>query len=238
MSPSPRRLRKGSLQSDQVTELRQLIKDSKAEIINVLGEDLKAVKQNIQSLTSRLTALEESVQSIQRKHEQLTAEISNIRTDFGAREEESSKFILREMDDRMQRTTNVIIRGLPEGMGSVEERAKKDEEQVQSLLKAINAAWVNVGSVRRLGKVNKDKPRFLRVSFRAPVERQEVLRKAKQLKNTQYKDVFIQRDLTRLQQGAERLLRKELRDRRDRGEDVVIYAGEVHSKSELSDFRL
>ena len=232
------RLRKGSLQSDQMSELRLLIKESKTEIINVLGEDLKNVKQRLDSLTSRFTALEESVLSIQQKHEKLEAEISGVKTEMKAVMDWSCRQTFQEMDGRLLKMTDIIIRGLSEGTGTVEERAEQDVEAVNSLLASIEVDSEDVTDVRRLGKMNGGKPRLLRATFPNPTRRQEALRKAKLLRSSRFKNVYIQPDRTRMQQETERSLRKELKDRREQGEDVVLYRGEVRSRHGLTGFHL
>ena len=177
---TPRRTRQGSLQSDQVSELKLLIKESKSEILNVLRQELKSVRQEINSLTSRFTALEESVQSIQKKQVMLETEISAVKSGVESITEAS----LQEMDGRLRRTANVIIRGLPEVTGSVEERAKQDKRALAKVLEDIDAASVNISDLGRIGKQNGDKPRLLRVSFLAAAERLEVLRKARRLRDS------------------------------------------------------
>ena len=77
--------------------------------------------------------------------------------------------------------------------------------------------------IRRIGKVLKDKPRLLRVKFSDNISRDAVLRRSKYLRNSKYKDVYINKDLTPLQQTEQHALREELRRRRSRNEDVVIY---------------
>ena len=103
------------------------------------------------------------------------------------------------------------------------------------MLTALDVKSVEVNGVRRLGKPNKEKPRLLRASLPDPSKRQEVLRRAKLLKNSTFKNVFIQPDLTRMQQEIEPSLRKELKDRREQG-DVMIYAGRVRPRLGLKGF--
>ena len=234
---SPKRTRKGSLQPDQVSELRLLINETKKEIIDVLREDLKSVKQRLETLNSRFSTLEESVLSIQQKHEKLEAEISEVKSEMYHITEKSCRQTLSEMESRLLRMNNVIIRGLPEEDGTVEERADKDRETVQALFAELEVEQVTVTDVRRLGRPNKSKSRLLRASLPNPAKKQEILRKAKFLKNSSFKNVYVQADLTPAQQDIERDLRRRLKDRREQGEDVVIYAGEIRPRLGLKGFR-
>lgn len=237
---SPRRTRKGSLQTDQVSELKLLIKESRDEIINVLKEDMNCLKQQIESLTSRITDMETAVHLIQRDHDKLKSEVSAVKTETLSALEASSRLAFTEIDNRVMRTSNIIIRGLPEETGSVGERLRSDKDSVRNVLEAVEANSADVTEIRRLGKLDKDRSRLLRVTLRSPTIKQQVLRKAKLLRNSPFfKDVFLQPDLTPMQQELERKLRKEVDDRRKQGEDVVIYAGEVRLRADLNkNFRL
>lgn len=230
---SPPRTRKGSMQSDNLADLRLLIKESKKEVISVLSADLKSVTQRLDSLSSRFTALEESVAAINKKHESLESEMTAVRSDLCSVTENCCKIAFSEMDSRMLKMSNIIIRGLPEEHGTVDERVHSDEEAVKAMLTFLEVEPVSVVGVRRMGKPPKGKPRLLRATLTDPIRRQEVLRKAKHLKNSHFKEVFLQADLTQTQRDVERNLRKELHDRRENGEDVVIYAGEIRSRHEL-----
>lgn len=230
---SPARTRKGSIQADNVTDLRLLIKETKKEIISVLGQELKSVTQRLDSLSSRFTALEESVAAINKKHESLESEISAVKSELCSVTEKCCKIAVSEMDSRMLKMSNIIIRGLPEEHGTLDERVHSDEEAVKVMLTVLEVEPVRVVGVRRLGKPLKGKPRLLRATLADPTRRQEILRKARHLKNSPFKDVFFQADLTQRQRDVEWYLRKELHDRREKGEDVVIYAGEIRPRSEL-----
>ena len=60
----------------------------------------------------------------------------------------------------------------------------------------------------------------------------------KALKDTSFKNLFIHSDLTSMQQEIERDLRKELKERREQGEDVVSYSGEVRPRQNVRGFRM
>ena len=82
----------------------------------------------------------------------------------------------------MTKMSNIVICGLPEDLGTVDERAQEDKEGVQALFTALDVKSVEVNG--ELGKSNKDKSRLPRASLPDPSTRQEVLRRAKLLKNS------------------------------------------------------
>lgn len=231
MSPSPIRTRKGSLQPDHINELKQLIKASKTEVIDTFRHELNNLNEKLESLTVRFSDLESSLLSVKRDQDKLKSELDSVKSELGAIVDQSFESSLIEMDNRSMRLNNIIVRGLPEKLGSVEERLSGDVEAVQRLLETLNVEGVTTFEVKRLGKPINDRPRLLRVGLPGIFKKQEVLRKSKALKNSCFNNVFIQSDLTPLQQERERALRKELRERRAAGEDVVISNGAVRSRS-------
>ena len=90
----------------------------------------------------------------------------------------------------------------------------------------------------RIGKKRRDNKRLLRVSVSSPKDKTDILRKSKQLRRlSNFTDVYIQPDLTKMQQQQEFELRREVRERRMKGEDVVKYRGKVLMKEDLPVFQ-
>ena len=236
---SPRRTRKNSLQSsqsDQISELKLLIKESRDDVIRVLKEDMCNLKDKLESLTSRFSDLEASVLSVERNHDNLKSEISVVKTELDSAIVDANKLSLNEMDNRMSRMNNIVIRGLPEENGTITEREVKDKSIVSEVFNVLKVN-TDMFEVRRLGKPNKNRPRLLRVSLSSICTKMEVLRKSKSLKHSRFQEIFIQPDLTPFQQAIEQSLRKELKERREKGENVVIYNSQVCLRSDLRDFR-
>ena len=90
--------------------------------------------------------------------------------------EKSWKSTFSKMDSRMSKMSNIIIRGLPEVKGTVEERVRGDEETAVKLLRFLDVTSVRPVAVRRVGKTLKGKPRLLRATLSDPAGRQEVLK--------------------------------------------------------------
>ena len=231
MSPSPVRTRKASLQPDYVNELKQLIKASKSEIINSVRQDINNLNEKLESLNVRFSVLESSLVNVKRDQEKLKSDLVSVKTEMTTLIDHSFKSSMTEIDNRTMRLNNIIVRGLPERLGTVEERLASDTGAVQQLLKTLDVVGVSLCDVKRLGKPLKDHPRLLRIALPSVTLKQEVLRRSKTLKNSSFNNVFIQNDLTPLQQERERTLRKELRERQAAGEDVVISNGTVRSLS-------
>lgn len=238
-SSSPMVTRKGSSQLDLFKELKELIKESKTEVINTVRADLHNLEAKVESLSARFTDLESSVTNIRREQTWLKSEVASVKTEMSSLVQDFSNVSMTEIENRMTRLNNIIVRGLSEPDGTVEERMSEDIRAVKELLTALNFEAVDVCNVRRLGKPvsNNMRPRLLRVTLPDINKKQELLRKSKLLMQTRFKDVFIQGDLTPMQQRHERDIRRELRERRQMGEDAIISRGAVRLRSDVQVFR-
>ena len=102
---------------------------------------------------------------------------------------------------------------------------------LKSLAQRIGLADFKPQSVTRLGKIVHSRPRLLRFKCANMQEKITLLKGSKNLRNDgQFKKVFVNPDLTECQRKRDKSLREQLKSRRDRGEDVVIYRGEIVQK--------
>ena len=81
----------------------------------------------------------------------------------------------------------------------------------------------------RLGKKRDDaaRPRPIKIELPDDDMKRQIFRGCKNLKQTEYRNVSIQNDLTRAEQEQNFKLRQELRERKEKGEQVCIYNGQV-----------
>ena len=83
---------------------------------------------------------------------------------------------------------------------------------------------------RRLGLKKDSKPRPLKLVFANLQTKRDVLRNAKKLRVSEteaLKNVYINPDLTVKQKEADKKLRKEMWERRENGENVVIHRNKI-----------
>ena len=114
----------------------------------------------------------------------------------------------------------------------------EDGKSVRDVMKEIG---VEVGEFEtaRLGTPDdkRSKPRPLKMTCKIPEKRDEILRKARNLKNSEeYKrmKVGISADKTLAERNKDRALMEEKRRRTEEGEDVVIFKGQVMLKEEAT----
>ena len=146
---------------------------------------------------------------------------------------------VEEYRDRENRKFNIIVHQVPESsLQEAKDRNAEDTNIVNQLLADIGVQEATVSSVVRLGKRIPDRHRLMKVTLDSVPRKIQALRNAKKLQNTfKWKEVFITPDMTPKEREKNKLLRMELKRRRDAGEDhLVIRKGEI-VKMEEGSFR-
>ena len=140
----------------------------------------------------------------------------------------------KEEEDMRKRKANVIVHGLDEPKGNTAADRENDDKIVtENLLHVISSDNVSVNQVTRLDAVPLDsaaKSRPLRITFESEQSRDQVLKKAKNLKGKGgvWGKVFIHQDLTPRQRETRKKLIQELKDRKDNGEpNLIIVNGKI-----------
>lgn len=215
----PRKAKKGDDSADDLS-LHSVIYATKAELM----KELKNINSTLTILQTKICDVEDTLQKVLEKQRRQDAEIKLLKEDVLIIKENYDN-ILAEVEDRDRRKANLILSGLPEKeVGTVEERKESDLLMVKMLFSVLdNSKKDAVSAVFRIGKMTSSKPRLLKVTCRDTESKRVLLSKSKDLrKKDQYKNVYINPDMTPLQQAQNRRLREELRARRNLGEDVTI----------------
>ena len=220
-------------------DLETLLQKNRFEIIQALKPEFNAIHGKLSTLDERINKFESSLTSLVTKQNIQDEKIEKITNDLNNALSCLASETSNEVHQRLLRCKNVMIAGLEDqATGSVEERKEKDEEDVENILEALEEEDVDVSSIRRVGRAKGDGKKMLKVEFSSEEEKRRVLRKAKSLRHKpDYKTVFINPDRTILQQKEFRLLREELKRRKENGEDVVISKSKVVAKSSLQHFQ-
>ena len=136
-----------------------------------------------------------------------------------------------------KRKHNIVFHGIKETVVPLESVASgdldksPDQEMVEELLRVglrLDASR-HIEEVQRIGRYQNGKTRPLRVKVKTLEARNEILRRAKDLKGTsEFKNVFIAPDLTRKQQEIDKDLRDKVKQfRQDGHNNVKIKQGKV-----------
>jgi len=239
MSTPKRSTRQTSNLPAQSLEFEKLITGLKKEIFSKFETEISSLKNCLNTLSSQFTRLEDKISSLQSKSEEHDQAIKKLSESIGTVKKELSSDILEEVVQRVQRQQNLIFTGIPESsFGTHEERNSHDQKAVEEVLDTIGMGQKgNSFRLSRIGKPRSDRPRLLKVDCQISSIKNEILRKAKVLrKSASLRKVFINEDRTPFQQLEWRLLRQKLKQRKDSGEDVVIYRNKVMLRSEVQGF--
>lgn len=188
-------------------------------------EDLEKEKKRIDDLLIRIQALEDLNKTLNKENKELK-ELLKLKS-----EKEStpswSEIVLKNVKKTQEqiniintithenrevayKSDKVIISGIPLSEGKdIAEKKVNDKKKIEDLFEAIGVRKSDIGRVFRRTTRNKEKPALIVVDLYHNEIRQNVLKASKKLKDiTQYKNVYINPDLTVAQQN----LGKKLRD--------------------------
>ena len=144
-----------------------------------------------------------------------------------------------DLDDE-DRQKNVIIYNIDENFDSEnsDNGKEKDLEIVAEVVKVVkpnfDVSLINKENLERLGKERKpgEKPRPIKISFTTQFPRHQILKNAYKLKNSKYQKVGLSADKSKNEREEEANLVKNLKERKSKGEDVVIFDNKIMLREE------
>lgn len=225
------------------SDVRELIRSNKDVLlsINSIKDEIESFRRCVASLEQKVDQLGSSLATFHARQTKCESDIKSIKLaveNLKAAQSSNTADILGEAEERQRRANNIMIFGLPETMvGSLAERVKLDEDNIQELFSETGVAEISPISARRVGKIVEGQCRPLKVEMQRSADVQRVLRSGRRLRNSsRYRRVFVSKDLTKLQQEEARNLRSEMKQRRELGEDVVIFRNQVVRRDTLPIF--
>ena len=208
------------------------------ECVLSLRKEIQELRTCIHSLDSRMVNIENSLSALRDAQNNTDSEMKNMKIvidELKISQKTSATSILREVEEREERKDNIMVFGLTEmTSGSVEDRRQHDKDLLYDVLEDIGLSGVETVSFRRVGGSQSEKARPLKVQLEDRTVKASILKKARDLRDSsEHKHVYISNDLTKLQQKERLQLRKDLKVRREAGEDVVIYNNEIRERKSL-----
>lgn len=221
-------------------DIGHLINSAKDEILSKLMNEITQVNECISSLTSKVVNIENGLAKMKETIEKHEEEFAEIRYTVSNLKENLFSQVTEEVEQRSNRMQNLVISGVTElGSGTIDERKEHD---LNELIKVLDEMEINYDKddfrVSRIGKPFKDKPRLLKVVCPDSQMKQDILRKSKMLRtSSSFKGVYVNQDLTPIQQCEFKRLRMKLKELRDKGEDVIIFRNKIVKRDNTKDFR-
>ena len=236
MGETPKRVTRSKSDDSGVSALLMKMKN---EIIQATQSEIRKesvkILEKLSTLEGRIEKIEYSLSHLTSKQNDQEAKIAALANQIDEMRSSVPKQMYDEMYERLRRSKNVIISGASEHVdGNVQERRQKDHEFVEMLLRKLNVSLNEMDKITRIGKIKSNPNRLIRVTFSGVEAAAHVLQSAKSLRSqNEYKKIFINPDRTPFQQRQFAELRRELKSRKELGEDVVIFRGEIINKDDF-----
>ena len=191
-------------------------------------------------MDKRITEVEDTTKVVETKVNSVEKSVEKLNERLDSMDDTVDKVIdlkmeemMAEEKDKQKRSKNIIVHGIKESSETSEEK-KHDAEKIQDIISdKLGIQDVEIDNVVRLGKRNDEAvhPRLVKVVLKSQDKKMQILRKSKELKNhdeDDVKKVFIVPDMTPKEREKDKALRKELYERRDKGEnDLFIREGKI-----------
>ena len=231
-TPQKRETRSGSSTNPiTLADIKTLIEDLRTDVINTLKDEVSKLKDTIASLQMQVQGLEDKNRFLQCKFDSFDAELQSLKE----RPVDFIEAVTSEVENRSRRRCNIVISGLPES--SSDDPEESDQSMCADIMTAVSCDTDGFVNVNRIGKPNKTRPRLLKVQCKNFEFRNQLLRRAKELrKYGKYKDIFINPDRTPLEQKHFKELLSELKERKELNENVVIFRNRVVHRRDVKNF--
>ncbi|KAJ3655192.1 hypothetical protein Zmor_014329 [Zophobas morio] len=140
---------------------------------------------------------------------------------------ENGEKLIEELQDRHQRSYNLIVFNIAESTGDTEQDKEQDDlNKVKNIIASTGITDPSNFECYRLGKFNEHKVRPLKLIFSSQKDPQRILNKYRPTNN-----VYINHDLTIRQRNISYNVRQEFRMRKANGEEDILlkYRGGIPS---------
>ena len=185
---------------------------------------------------------EEKNDPSQQELQTIIHKIRDTEIDMESKIKDEVKMYLDQQHDKDKRKNNLIIHRLEETQADKKEQLQRDKTDVlkifattnPELISEIQESILEGNKITRLGskKPGATKPRPIRVVLNDEEMKWDILKGCKNLKDSIFSNISVQTDLSIEEQKANYKLRQELKKRKDEGEKVCIYRGEIIPEEE------
>ena len=149
----------------------------------------------------------------------------------------------KERKEIEEKANNIILHHVEE-----QENESLEKQKVEEIIKILDPQGIlkqSTGTLpmKRLGKRKTAekgdilKPRPLQLVLPDPNSKNGILKNSRNLRDSKYQQISVRPDLTRKQQEIDYKLRQQLRQRKDKKEDVIIYKGEIIQRRDHPNYK-
>ncbi|KAJ3660332.1 hypothetical protein Zmor_004784 [Zophobas morio] len=169
-------------------------------------------------IVATINGLKEELANVKYELNELKNNQSKVIDDHDTSKKLSEEDIINEIEDRNRRATNLILFNLPES-NAVNSDMRKDDDKSRCqkiMIPESKSESVKIMNCVRLGRLNDDKIRPIKIIFGNSHQALEILKSYKRKEN-----LYLNRDLTPRQQNHSFLIRSEFRNRIEHGENDI-----------------
>ena len=189
------------------------------EKVEEMGRRVETLEKENERMARRLELNETKVAKVGQGLEGVEKEVVN---GMEKAKEEVKKDMSREMQEREERSQNVVLYGLEEPAAEeAEERRREEKEKVDDVIRKLDVTVTGAVEVQfragRKGEEPLTKPRPLIIKVTDDETREKIHKNARRLSQVpEYRRVFIAQDLTWAQREEGRKIERELREEAER----------------------
>lgn len=181
--------------------------------LSVLNQNVTDIRGMLVAQNEKLVSCVSNVERLQKDNELLQEKVKNLETQLS--NTESPELVYNEVRSRLEREKNVIIIGVDENPSHVE-----TIRQILNTMASPNT--INIQRVSRIGKPNNNKARPIKVELATKEEALLILRNKRKIPNEPYPNIKFKNDRTPKQIAELSRLYRELAQRKEAGENVII----------------
>lgn len=184
-----------------------------------IDQVVKAYAEKLRDVESRVEKTEKGMKELDRRVERIDEKVKERDDKVEKRIKNGEDKVFEELREREAKKANVVmykVEEMRDERASGRERIDWDRGMCRKLFEVLETGLVDddVKFCRRIGERGRE-PRPLVVGFYSEQDKVKLLRKAKKLDKTQYKEISICQDLTRKQREEEDELRREAEKRNE-----------------------
>ena len=220
-------------------DIKQLLNDMKTEILAAIDKRLYEFINKIETISSKVENLEKHIYSMQLTQKSHKEDIECMKKQINENKNIVITDAIAEIKQRDEKRCNLILYGVDESeTGNVWDRKQHDADVCYDILMNLNVKDKTLVQIKRIGRLRSDRKRLLQIVCNSEEQKFELLRKAKHLRNSQhYNSVYIKNDLTLFERDLQRKMKEDVKERRKKGEDAVIYRNQVVLRSQIKNFQ-
>ena len=226
----------------QAAQTDKLIEDRCRHYMTIAMDEIHCVKnelkKDIRAVSTSVTQIVEDIDTLKRDMKDHQDKVNSTANYQDPTFLNKTKQLIREetQEIRMRelRECNLIITNMVEEDRNTESGTATEEDsdmaRVNDMIKnVLQLDDVEVTHVSRLPKPDSDeRKRLVMVKLASREQRNKVLKnKAKLKREINWKDVYVSCDMTKNEKHENYLLRKELKERREKGEQVRLQSGKI-----------